>query len=60
MIFVLGLGLLMLIGYFVAQSFKISPTISKDIKHLNEKLALNLELDIEEKERMETYIKELC
>jgi len=60
MIFVLGLGLLILIGYFVARSFKISPTISKDIKHLNEKLALNLELDIEEKERMETYIKELC
>jgi Na+/melibiose symporter-like transporter len=60
MIFVLGLGLLMFIGYMVARSFKLSPSISKDIKLLNEKMALNLDLSHDEKDRIDQYQKEFC
>jgi GPH family glycoside/pentoside/hexuronide:cation symporter/oligogalacturonide transporter len=59
-IFILGLGLLMLLGYLVARSFKINPEISKDIKHLNEKVALDIPLSADEEKRMESYQKEFC
>ena len=60
LIFVLGLGVLMLVGFFVSRSFKLSPEISKDIKTIIEKNALNIELELDEQDRMANYLKELC
>ena len=59
-IFILGLGLLMLIAYLVSRTFKLTPTISKDIKILNEKLALNQPWTTEEQVRADGYLKEFC
>lgn len=59
-IFILGLGILMLLAYLVARTFKLTPSISKDIKALNEKQALNQSLTVEEMNRKENYLKEFC
>lgn len=59
-IFFLGLGLLMLLAYFVSRTFKLSPSISKDIKILNEKQAQHMMLTQEEQIRVDAYMKDLC
>lgn len=59
-IFFLGLGLLMILAYVVSRHFKLTPSISKDIKALNEKQAQNIPWTKEESLRAETYKKDLC
>ncbi len=60
LIFILALGVLVMMGYLVARTLKINPKKSKDIKYLNEKVAVGEELTQEERERKEAYIRELC
>ncbi len=59
-IFILGLGILMLLAFMVSRTFKLTPAISKDIKALNEKMALNIPWTPEEEIRVEGYQKEFC
>jgi GPH family glycoside/pentoside/hexuronide:cation symporter/oligogalacturonide transporter len=58
LIFIFGFSILMLFAYFYAKTLKLSPTLSDDVKMLNDKMDKNLGLSPAEKARYHEIKKE--